>query len=75
MKICDYSKLNGRIAEICGSQAEFARRMNMSQHTVSHKLNNRVGFRQDEIEDALEVLRIERVDVPMYFFTVKVQTA
>lgn len=75
MKIYDYSKLNGRIAEICGSQAEFARRMNMSQHTVSHKLNNRVGFRQDEIEDALEVLRIERVDVPMYFFTVKVQTA
>lgn len=75
MKIYDYSKLNGRIAEICGSQAEFARRMNMSQHTVSHKLNNRVGFRQDEIEDALEVLRIERVDVPMYFFTVKVQMA
>lgn len=75
MKIYDYSKLNGRIAEICGSQAEFARRMNMSQHTVSYKLNNRVGFRQDEIEDALEVLRIERVDVPMYFFTVKVQTA
>ena len=75
MKTYDYSKLNGRIAEICGSQAEFARRMNMSQHTVSHKLNNRVGFRQDEIEDALEVLKIDRVDVPMYFFTVKVQTA
>lgn len=75
MKVYDYSKLNGRIAEICGSQAEFARRMKMSEHTVSHKLNNRVGFRQDEIEDALEVLRIERVDVPEYFFTVKVQAS
>ena len=71
--VYDYSKLNGRIAEVCGSQAEFARRMEMSQHSVSHKLNNKVGFRQEEIETALCVLGISREQVSDYFFTKKVQ--
>lgn len=73
MKIYDYSKLNGKITEVCGSQAEFSRRMNMSQHSVSHKLNNRTSFRQDEIESAMDVLGIERQNVSDYFFSVKVQ--
>lgn len=73
MRTYDYSKLNGRITEICGSQAEFARRMSMSQHSVSHKLNNRVSFRQDEIEEALAVLDIHRTEIADYFFRVKDQ--
>ena len=71
--VYDYSKLNGKSVEVCGSQAEFARRMEMSQHSVSHKLNNKVGFRQDEIETALDVLGIARDQVADYFFTRKVQ--
>ena len=75
MKIYDYSKLKGKIAEICGSQAEFARRMNMSEHSISHKLKNKIGFRQDEIETAMDVLSIDRENVTDYFFTVKAQAS
>ena len=75
MKVYDYSKLKGRIAEVCGSQAEFARRMSMSEHSVSHKLKNKSGFRQDEIETAMDVLRIDRQNITDYFFTVKVQAS
>lgn len=75
MIIYDYSKLNGKITEVCGSQAEFARRMNLSQHSVSHKLNNKVDFRQNEIEDAISILGIERENITDYFFTAKVQAS
>lgn len=75
MKVYDYSKLKGRIAEVCGSQAEFARRMNMSEHSVSHKLKNKIGFRQDEIEAAVDVLKIERDNITDYFFAIKVQAS
>lgn len=73
MRVYDYSKLNGKIAEVCGTQAEFARRMKMSQHSVSHKLNNKSAFTQEQIEDAIDVLGIERQNVGNYFFAVKVQ--
>lgn len=73
MKVYDYSKLNGRITEICGNQAEFARRIGLSQHTVSRKLNSRVNFKQDEIEASLEVLGIDRDRIKDYFFTPVVQ--
>ena len=69
----DYSKLNGRIIEVCGSQAEFAKRMKMSEHSVSHKLNNKTNFKQDDIDRALTVLHLEKASIPDYFFTAKVQ--
>ena len=36
----DYSKLNGRIVEKCGTQANFAEMMGLSERTISLKLNN-----------------------------------
>lgn len=69
----DYRKLNGRIIEICGTQAIFAERMGLSERTVSMKLNNKISWKQPEIQKALEVLYLTDNDMQVYFFTLKVQ--
>lgn len=69
----DYSKLNGRIIEICGSQAAFAKMMGISERTISLKLNNRVAWKQPEMQKAAEVLNFSESEIQFYFFTMKVQ--
>lgn len=71
----DYSKLIGRIKEKCGSQAIFAQKMNISERTVSLKLNNIRDWRQEEIDRACgnDVLDICVSDIPSYFFKQSVQ--
>jgi putative cro repressor len=64
----DYSKLLGRIAEKCGTQAEFADALKMSERSVSRKLNNVVAWKDSEILKAAEVLEIETENIPDYFF-------
>lgn len=69
----NYQKLLGRITEKMGSQAEFARRMELSERTVSLKLNGKVPFKQNEIVKASNLLEIDNSDIAAYFFTVYVQ--
>lgn len=69
----NYQKLLGRITEKMGSQAEFARRMELSERTVSLKLNGKVPFKQNEIVKASNLLEIDNSDIATYFFTVYVQ--
>jgi hypothetical protein len=69
----EYSKLLGRIKEICGSQAVFASRIMLSERAVSLKLNSKRDWKQDEIRRACEILSIEKEDIPQYFFSPKVQ--
>lgn len=69
----DYSILNGRIKEKCGSQAQFSRIMNISERSLSLKINGKVGWKQKEIVKACEILNIDKVDIPKYFFMLKVQ--
>ena len=38
-KVFDYSKLRGKIKEVFGTQAKFAKAMGMSTVTLSAKLN------------------------------------
>lgn len=70
----DYAKLNGRIIEKCGTQAVFAERMGLSERTISMKLNNKIAFKQPEIQKALDVLELTDNDIQVYFFTMKVQS-
>ena len=70
----DYAKLNGRIVEKCGTQAVFAKRMGLSERTISMKLNNKIAFKQSEIQKALEVLDLASDEIQAYFFTMKVQS-
>lgn len=69
----DYSKLNGRIIEICGTQAVFAEKMGLSERTVSLKLNNKVAWKQPEMQKAAVVLEFPEAEIQTYFFTMKVQ--
>lgn len=64
----DYNKLLGRIVEKCGTQAEFSRKMHLSERSVSLKLNGARGWKQSEIAEACEVLDIPVQEIATYFF-------
>ena len=69
----DYSKLLGRITEKVGTQANFAQRMDLSERSVSLKLNGKIAFKQCEILKACETLDIGKEEIGRYFFVEKVQ--
>lgn len=69
----DYSKLRGRIVEKFGSQQKFAEAMKLSERTITLKLKGRIPWKQTEICKAVELLELSTEDIPIYFFTVKVQ--
>ena len=71
--VFNYSKLRGKIREVCKTQEEFAKAMESTSPTISGKLNNNVGFTQDEIFRAIDVLKLSADDIPAYFFTAEVQ--
>lgn len=67
----DYSKLNGRIVEVCGTRKAFAERMGFSEATISKKLRGEIPFRQEEISHSIKVLGLNTSDILEYFFTEK----
>lgn len=69
----DYCRLLGKITEKTGTQANFAKKMQISERSVSLKLNNKVAFKQDEIMRACETLDIPNAEIGKFFFTEKVQ--
>ena len=69
----DYSKLLGRIVERVGTQKEFAKQIGLSEHTVSVKLNNQMGWKQEEIRRIMSVLDIRAEEIAAYFFAEQVQ--
>lgn len=69
----DYSRLNGRIKDVCGSQKQFAKTIGISEHTISKKLNNYADWKQGEIMKAAPILKIRHDEISEYFFTPKVQ--
>lgn len=64
----NYSKLNGKICEVFGTQRKFAEAMGISEHSISKKLNGEVGWKQTEIKKACDVLDLNLNDIPIYFF-------
>lgn len=69
----DYAKLKGRITEIYGSQSAFAKAMELSERSISLKLNGHVPFSQPEISRALTLLNLDVTQAGDYFFAFKVQ--
>lgn len=69
----DYSLLNGKIVEKYGSRYAFAYDLGISERSLSLKLNNKVGWKQLEMERACKLLSIPISDLSVYFFNHKVQ--
>lgn len=71
----DYSMLRGKIREVLGSEDAFGKALDLSTTSVSAKLNGLVGFKQNEILKACEILGIPEEFIPVYFFTRKVSNS
>lgn len=69
----DYSKLKGKIVEVYGTQARFAEEMEVSERTISLKMNGKIDFTQSDIVKAVGLLGVKDDEIPTYFFTNKVQ--
>jgi DNA-binding XRE family transcriptional regulator len=68
----DYSKLRGRIKEIYSTQDAFAEAIGIGRVSLSQRLNGKLEFTNNEIQNACEVLNIETKDIYLYFFAQKV---
>lgn len=68
----DYSKLLGRIVEKQGTRARFASAMDISERSLSLKLNDKVPWKDIEISKACNILDIEDAEMHLYFFKYKV---
>ena len=64
-----YLKLRGKIREKFGTQAAFAAAMEMSETTLSAKLNAKTEWNRPEIEEACRLLEIPLAEAHTYFFT------
>lgn len=67
-KLFDYSRLKGKIKEKCNTQGNLAKKIGISEVSLSAKLNNKVEFSQFEINKICETLEIAKEDISGYFF-------
>lgn len=70
-KSYDYSRLLGKIVEVCGSKRAFSEKMRLSQPTISKKTNGKVEWTQTEITEACEILGIKKNEIHSYFFSTR----
>lgn len=68
----DYSKLNGKIREVCKTQEKFALKLGIGRTTLSLRLNGKREFSQSEIKKSVEILGIPHTEINEYFFIEKV---
>lgn len=68
----DYSKLEGKIKEVYGTQVAFAEAMDMKQPALSQRLRGLVEWKTSEIAKACDLLHIPLSEAHLYFFTLKV---
>lgn len=69
----DYSKLDGKITEVCGTRAKFGELIGLSEKSISDKMTGKVGWKQVQINKACEVLGLDPSEISDYFFNLKVQ--
>lgn len=68
----DYSKLIGRMAELNISRDDLAAAIGVSRSALYHKMRSDTEFTQDEIKACVKTLNLDQIDIPQYFFMVKV---
>nr|DAM64551.1 MAG TPA: Protein of unknown function (DUF739) [Caudoviricetes sp.] len=65
----NYRKLLGKIIEVFSTQANFAKKIGLSERSLSLKLNGKVDWKQSEIVRAIALLGIDKSEIDVYFFT------
>lgn len=69
----NYNKLSGKIVEVFGTRYKFAEAMEWSERTLSLKMSGKRSWNQSDICKAMNLLDLTEEDIPVYFFTPKVQ--
>ena len=64
----DYSRLRGKIREVCKTEKAFAGLIGISAITLTSKFAGKSDFTQKQIFEAVKVLNLTDEDIPMYFF-------
>lgn len=64
----NYSKLLGKIKEKYGTQENFARALGIGRVSLSQRLNSKLEFSQNEMNKSIELLGLDPLDIPAYFF-------
>ena len=64
-----YKKLRGRIIEKFGTQEKFAKRIGISENSLSKKMQCKTGISQSDIHLWAELLDISICEYGEYFFT------
>lgn len=64
----NYSKLRGKIIEVYGSQKMFSKVINLSEQSITAKLNGRSDFSQDDILKWGNALCLNKEEFGTYFF-------
>ena len=64
----DYKKLKGAIRGKYGTQAVFAKEMDLSVCSLNKKLNGRTEWTAADMRKAMELLDIPAHESPAYFF-------
>lgn len=71
--IFDYSRLLGKICEVCRTQDSFCEKIGVGSMALQKRLDNQVAFSSGEIYRSCAVLGISPEEISLYFFTEKVQ--
>lgn len=56
----DFSKLRGKIREVCKTEENWCKQMEFPDYTQSSRLNNKLCFKSDEIIKCCEILKIKK---------------
>lgn len=70
----NYCKLLGKITEKFSNNKNLAVALDISERTLSLKLNNKIDFKQREIDKICDLLEIPINEISIYFFNKKVQS-
>lgn len=67
----NYNLLNNRIAQVCGSQQEFARRLGISFEELQERMCSDLGLFTDDVKKGVEILSIPLDEASQYFFNTR----
>jgi hypothetical protein len=63
-----YAKLDGLIVERYGTRGKFADDLGVTLTTLGRKINGKSAWKPKEIERSCDLLKIDKLDIPAYFF-------